>query len=263
MQEFWHKAPTAKRLLLSLLSAPELREMSAQQAIRWGNLFDIDAAAIRVTLGRMLRLDLLESPRRGSYAIGPAGSTLAETARRWTSAEARIKNWDGAWLLVHTAHLGRTDKPALRARERALTLDGFALVERGLWCRPANYREATSATLARMRALGLEEGALLLEGTTTPADRLSAKLWPREALEAGYRRFAEAMAASRQRMPDLDDNAAAKETFLLGEAVIRQINSDPLLPDELIDANARRTMHSSMVSYDQLGREVWERFMQD
>lgn len=237
--------------------------MTAQQAIRWGALFQIDAAAIRVALGRMLRAELLESPQRGAYAIGPAGRVLAETARRWTSAEDRVTTWNGTWLFVHTAHLGRTHKPALRARERALSLDGFAGLKRGLWCRPANYIEGAKETFTRMCELGLEEDALMFEGVPSFAQPIAGNLWHRDQLESAYHQYASAIEESARRMPQLDEDAAARETFLLGEAVIRQINGDPLLPDELIDAPARRTMHSAMLSYDQLGREVWERFMQD
>ncbi len=45
--------PTAKRLVLSLLAAPRLPEVSIAMLIRWGELFDIDAATMSVTVGRL------------------------------------------------------------------------------------------------------------------------------------------------------------------------------------------------------------------
>jgi phenylacetic acid degradation operon negative regulatory protein len=44
------------------------------------------------------------------------------------------------------------------------------------------------------------------------------------------------------------------------DAVIRQINADPLLPDEMIDATARREMISAMAAYNELGSSAWSSF---
>jgi hypothetical protein len=46
----------------------------------------------------------------------------------------------------------------------------------------------------------------------------------------------------------------------VGEAVIRRINSDPLLPAQMIDTRARRQLIKGMVHYNQLGRAVWDKF---
>jgi len=63
-----------------------------------------------------------------------------------------------------------------------------------------------------------------------------------------------------QRGAAQDSDTLARETFLLGESVIRQINSDPMLPDSMIDVAARRKMHETMVAYDVFGRDAWTRF---
>ena len=130
--------PTAKRLVLSLLSAPMLEQVEISTLLLWGELFNIDAATMRVTVGRLTRQKLLSSPARGIYCIGPEGRLLADTARAWLHAQSKVKPWDGQWLLVHSAHLGRSNKSALRARDRAFRLTGFAQWQPGLYCRPAN-----------------------------------------------------------------------------------------------------------------------------
>jgi phenylacetic acid degradation operon negative regulatory protein len=253
--------PTPKRLVLSLLSAPDMSQISARQCAQWGQLFAIDPAAMRVALGRMVKAGLLRSARRGHYVIGSKGRVLSETARSWISAEDRVGPWDGRWLLVHIAHLGRRDKTELRARERALRLEGFVPMVPGLWIRPGNYREPLEATRSRMLTLGLDSDAVVLSSDKLLDGRAShSALWPREELEADYQRLTRAMQASMRSIDDLDEQAAARETFLLGEAVIRQINSDPLLPDAMIDAKARRKLHQTMVAYDALGRFAWARF---
>lgn len=256
-----YKLPTPKRLVLSLLSAPDMAQISARQCAQWGELFAIDPAAMRVALGRMVKAGLLRSARRGYYVIGSKGQVLSETARGWVAAEERVGPWNGSWLLVHIAHLGRTDKTVLRARERALRLEGFAPLVSGLWIRPGNYREPLERTRNRMLALGLDADAVVLSSDQLLVDKAALDaLWPRATLEGEYKRLIEAMQQSMCSVPELGDREAARETFLLGEAVIRQINSDPLLPDAMIDAPARRKLHKTMVAYDALGRSAWARF---
>jgi phenylacetic acid degradation operon negative regulatory protein len=259
-----YASPTPKRLVLSLLSSPDLREISAREYAQWGKLFDIDPTAMRVALGRLVKGGFLQSVARGRYVIGARGKVLSETARRWVSAEQRIGPWDGRWLVVHTAHLGRRDKTALSTRERALALVGFAALYPGLWCRPANYLETPAQTRSRLVELGLESEAILLRGETLLSESLPLEeLWPRNDLESRYRTLTTAMQESMQRGAGKDSDALARETFLLGEAVIRQVNADPLLPDSMIDVHARRKMHKTMVAYDAFGRGAWTRFKND
>ncbi len=253
---------TPKRLILSLLSVPSMAEVRVGHLIDWGRLFGFDPAAIRVAVGRLVRQGLIRSVARGSYSIGPEGRLIAETASRWARAEAQVGPWSGEWIIVHTSHLGRTNKSALRARERSFRLTGFGEWVTGLWCRPANYREPLDRTRDRLVSLGLEPDAVVLCAVdipgSGPGDR--DRLWPREQLEAGYRSAIGTLRHSARRLHTLDQRDAARESFLVGEAVIRQINADPLLPDRMIDTKLRRQMIGEMVQYNRLGRSVWGEF---
>lgn len=256
-----YKWPTPKRLVLSLLSSKDLKEISARECTHWGALFAIDPTAMRVALGRLVKSGLLSSVSRGRYAIGDRGKVLSKTARGWVLAEQRVGPWDSKWLLVHTAHLGRRDKAPLKARERALVLEGFAALYPGLWCRPANYQETPAETRDRLVELGVERQAVVLRSDSLlSVSEPTAELWPRARLEKAYGRFIQAMQKSMQRGSAQDSDTLARETFLLGEAVIRQINNDPMLPDSMIDGAARRKMHETMVAYDAFGRDAWTRF---
>ncbi len=257
-------APSAKRLVLSLLSAPSLPEVSSALLVRWGQLFEIDAASMRVTVGRLARQGLLSSTARGVYRMGPAAQSLAATASGWRHAEARVRDWHGDWLLVHVAHLGRVNRTALRARERAFRLGGFAEYVSGLWCRPANLDESADQTRARLLDWGLESAALVVQASALPGvqEQDLFSLWPRRQLEKSYRAQCRNMQASRKRLPRLSLDEAARETLLVGEAVIRQINADPLLPQAMIDTRLRRAMVDGMLEYDELGRSVWARFVE-
>ncbi|MFK7830319.1 MAG: PaaX [Congregibacter sp.] len=258
-----YKQPTPKRLVLSLLSAPGMESITARQCVDWGCLFTIDPAAMRVAVGRMVKDQYLSSRRRGVYAIGPKGVVLSRTARSWVDAERRVCDWEGAWILAQTAHLGRSNKAALRSREHALRLEGFAQLHAGIWCRPGNFSEPLATTRKRLLSLGLDASALILRVDELLGMLVEPQtLWPRREREERYAMLTEAMRESVQRLADLDVEDAARETFLIGEAVIRQINADPLLPDAMIDALARRTMIATMLEYDVRGRDAWTRFQQ-
>ncbi|MEM6300119.1 MAG: PaaX [Pseudomonadota bacterium] len=261
LPEFINKSPTPKRLVLSLLSARGMAKTSAAQCTQWGSLFEIEASAMRVTLGRMVKAGLLTSVARGQYSIGPAGRALSEAAQSWIRAEDRVGAWSGGWLLIHAVHVQRRDKKAARNRERALRLEGFKPSYRDLWCRPANYSERLSDTRDRLMALGLEREAVMVHSLELHMEGVDlTSLWPRRKLESGYLKMTELMQISEKRLAQMPVDQAARESFLVGEHAIRLINSDPMLPDAMIDGAARRKMHATMVHYDQLGQSAWQRF---
>ena len=116
---------------------------------------------------------------------------------------------------------------------------------------------------AGLLALGLEPAAVMSLASELPGveDQELFALWPRVDIEAAYRLHLEAMQRSTARLPKLELAEAARETIEVGEAVIRQINADPLLPTPMINAAARQTMIEHMLEYDKLGRETWRRYI--
>lgn len=257
------RRPTAKQLTLSLLSQRDIETMSIGQLIAWGGLFNHEASAVRVTAARLVKQGLLDSSERGVYAMGSGGQVLRQAANRWRGANARVKRWNGGWLCAHTAHLGRSDKTALRARERAFRLSGFARLVPGLWCRPDNLTEDADKTFERLVELGLESSALLIEARKLAGDLESEidTLWPQDEIERGYNDCILMMKTSRARLRAMAIEDAARESFLIGEYVIRQINADPLLPDKMIDAGRRREMVETMAAYNDFCAPVWMDFL--
>jgi phenylacetic acid degradation operon negative regulatory protein len=254
--------PTAKRLILSLLSAPSLEEVEVGHLVKWAELFDIEPTATRVAVGRLAKSGFITARKRGVYTIGPQGSLMARTASNWSLAEQRIRPWKGGWIIVHCSHLGRSNKTALRARERAFRLNGFAEMVSGLWCRPDNYTRPLTETREILLAIGLEPEAVMMQVSDIPGtqERELFGCWPREELEAGYHKAMENMATSTLRVGNLDIADAARETFLVGESVIRRINADPLLPEQMVDTAVRQRMIQAMMDYNTLGRSVWAEF---
>lgn len=253
--------PHPKRLILNLLAAAAGKPLSSRQAVQACALFGVSENSVRVTLARLSSEGLLASPSRGQYQLTSRASTLADDVGRWRDALSRLQPWSGDWLAVHCAGLGRSDRSALRQRERALELNGFAELEKGLFLRPDNLRGGVAAVRERLYALGLESDAVVfhLAGLDPQRQDRAMTLWPLAELDRQYRRTADKLAQWLARADQLDPKDAARESFVLGEQAIRQMVFDPLLPEDMVDAGARQAFFEVLLRYDQVGHEIWAR----
>ncbi len=257
--------PSSNRLLLSLFSQPNLKYMSIKQLIAWGELFAHEPATIRVSAGRLVKQGFLLAQQRGHYTVGATEKSINQLAAKWRHSHDMVDQWNGGWLSVYTAHLGRTCKQSIRERERAFRLMGFKPLEKNLWCRPDNLKEEADATFTRLVEIGLEEHAILMKVdhfnyalTTNPKS-----LWSPKELNKTYVLLVSLMEKSAQRLSGFDVKQATRESFLIGEHVIRQINQDPLLPKEMVDTSARQALLSSMIEYDRICHPIWHEFVND
>ncbi|PKG97509.1 transcriptional regulator [Paraglaciecola sp. MB-3u-78] len=255
--------PTSNRLLLSLFSQPNLNQMSIKQLIAWGALFEHEPATIRVAAGRLVKQGFLVAQQRGHYTLGTTEKSINQLAATWRHSLGKVAQWNGGWLSVYTAHLGRTCKQSIRIRERAFRLTGFKALEKNLWCRPDNLMETADATFARMVDIGLEENAILMKVEHFNHDLATSpvSLWSPQQLEKTYGLLVTLMEKSAQRLTDFDVNQATRESFLIGEHVIRLINQDPLLPEEMVDVSARQTLLNTMIEYDRICHPIWHEFV--
>jgi phenylacetic acid degradation operon negative regulatory protein len=163
---------------------------------------------------------------------------------------------------VHTGALGRTDKAALRKRTRALSLLGFAELERGFHVRPDNLRGGVDGIRDRLRALGLEEDAIVFQAGAfdSKTEARIRRLWDGKALTASYGRTRRKLERWLERSGTLELEVAARESFLLGGQAIRQIVFDPLLPPPFVDLEERRAFVVATKAMDGEGRRIWRRF---
>jgi phenylacetic acid degradation operon negative regulatory protein len=255
---------SAPELLLSIFDSAREPELSAAYLVRAGELFGIDSRALRVALGRLVKRGILQQISRGRYGIGKAGEQLHQTVRAWRNVEDELVPWRGGWLAVYAGALGRADKTAVRGRERALRIRGFAAVDRGLfWVRPDNLAVGLNETRQQLLGLGLDSDCLTLHiDDFEPGDAIRpAELWDIRALELHYSRRLAQLAGSRERVGLLSPQDAAREVLTVGRAVTRDILMDPLLPEEMIDTGLRRRMIGEMIDYDRLAKGCWARLV--
>lgn len=256
--------PRPRQLILRLLlgaGAP----LTAREALRACALFGLPENAVRVALARLAASGMVDAVERGAYRLGRKASSLAGDVAAWRDANRRTRPWNGAWIAVHVGALGRSNRAELRARDRALHLLGLRELDRGLFVRPDNLVGGIAAVRDRLGRLGLEDGAAVFLASDFDPDRerRARLLWDGRRLARGYAttraRLERWLAAAARLQPDI----AARESFLLGDAAIRQLVFDPLLPPPLVDEQARGAFVDAVIRFDAAGQVIWKRFLQD
>ncbi|MEQ9314816.1 MAG: hypothetical protein RLN72_03130, partial [Henriciella sp.] len=230
-----------------------------------GALFDIEPVTIRVAATRLVKADLLESPDRGMYAPGPKAKALTRRLQQWRDVPGRLSDWSGSWLVCLTHHLGRADRRKVRDRERALMLHGYRETPEGIWVRPANISRPLDTLHQNLVSIGADKDIMLLEANRF-ADGLEeewAHLWSPDELSASYKAAIADMTQSLPRLETLPRADAARESLLIGQAVIRTINFDPLLPTELADQALFLRMVETMRHYNDVGKACWRDYQDE
>lgn len=242
-----------------MLVANGARSLAVRTAVEAASLFGITENSVRVGLARLSADGLVAARERGEYVLAEAAQGLAREVAHWREAETRVCRWNGAYVAVFTATLGRTHRTALRRRMRALSILGFGEFDRGLHVRPDNLRGGVAGVAKRLAALGLEPGAPVFAAarfTDAGQDRIRA-LWDGEGLTAAYVRTRKRLEAWLDTAHRLGPDQAARESFLLGGAAIRQIVFDPLLPPPFVDVAERGAFIETMKIMDRAGRRIW------
>ena len=254
---------TARELVIDFLSNRYPREMSVQEITGVGIALGFTEQSLRMALTRLVEQSVAASTGRGRYRLSPSGEAMRDEVRKWRHLDDLARPWSGAWIGVFEASVPRSDRAALRRHERAMRLRGFRELQSGLWIRPANLRDSVAELRDHLRALGLHPAALVV-GVQDLDDEARAKatsLWDSAVMIATYRALADELLASKSKLERLPLDKAAAESMVLGRDVIRHINLDPVLPEELMPQRALTNLIRVMSDYDQNARQIWRRFM--
>ncbi|HQY29394.1 MAG TPA: PaaX family transcriptional regulator C-terminal domain-containing protein [Burkholderiaceae bacterium] len=255
----------ARHLIMNLLLGAAGQRLAAREAVASCALFGIRENNVRVALVRLSAAGRVKAIGRGEYRLGPSAERLAADVATWRGAEGRVRDWNGSWIAVHVGDLGRSDRVALRARDRALGLLGLRELDRGLFVRPDNLGGGVAVARERLTKLGLEPEAAVFVARDLDAarERRAAALWDGPALSRAYRETRARLETWLAGADSLALDAAARESFLLGNDAIRQLVFDPLLPAPLVDVEARRAFVDAVVRFDAAGHAIWNRFLRD
>jgi phenylacetic acid degradation operon negative regulatory protein len=253
-----------KHLVLDLLLAVGEKALTAREAISAAALFGITENSLRVTLARLCAAKLIETSERGAYCLGRAGTSLAGDVASWRTAEQRQRAWHGDFIAVHTAALTRSDRTAMRLRERALQMLGFRELLHGLHVRPNNLERDLDGVRQRLYALGLDRPAVVYLGSgfDPTLEQALPRLWNSKVLNTGYQTQRIELLQWLEQADRLDIAQAARESFFLGGQAIRQIVFDPMLPEPMVDTAQRHAFIETVHQFDAAGRTIWARFFE-
>jgi phenylacetic acid degradation operon negative regulatory protein len=251
--------PTAKRFVLELLTAADSHRGSIANLVAAADVLGIDEGNVRVAVTRLVAAGALEPVERGEYRLGAATRALTTQLTSWRDLETQVRRWDGSWACVQVGDLGRTDRSALRKRERALRLYGFRELARGLSVRPDNLVGGVDVLRTKLVSLGIEPAAIVFRASELDAetDAGARSLWDRDRLTATYRQVTARIDRFITSMVELSPRVVAREAFLFGGDVLRMIIFDPRLPAPLVDVQARRALVDAMKRLDTMGRRSW------
>ena len=248
-------APTAKSLVIDLLSAASGIAVPVRELVRACAVFGIRETSVRVAIVRLSAAGSIESAGRGTYRLSGRAQALAREVGSWRTVERRVRTWDDGYLAARFEPPRRGDRTTVRA----LQLNGFRELERGFAVRPDNLEGSADGVRARLDAL---DGAAIVFRASDfdpPTQARIFRLWDGKALNASYQRSRARLEKWLDKADRLEPEVAAREAFLLGGEAIRQIVYDPLLPAPFVDPLQRRAFVDSMRTFDRVGRGIWLR----
>jgi len=251
---------SAKSVAIDLLSTmPSRYPVAVAALLSAAATLGIGENSMRVALARLRARGLVESDERGLYRLSSAAEPVNRQVRSWRSIEQSVNEWDGSWVAVETSGLPRGDRRGSRKRSRALQLLGFEALSAALRVRPNNLVGGVPAVRQRLAVLGYAPAPVVfkLSALDPDTDLRARSLWDVSALEAGYAAIRARLALSAERLSSLKIEEAMAESFRLGGEALRRIVLDPLLPEPIVDTDARRALVDEMRRYDRIGRDCW------
>jgi phenylacetic acid degradation operon negative regulatory protein len=208
---------TARSVLASALLGTEPPELPVAQLVHLAGLFGINENRARVALFRMVQAGEASTDGAGRYRL--AGRLAERQSRQQASRAARTAPWRGEWHEVVVTTVG-SPAPARGARRGALEFARLAELRDGVWLRPANL------------ALDLPDAVqgdvvVLTARHDEPAD-LAARLWDLDGWAGRAGHLLERLGAHPTAGP-----ADLASGFVLSASVLRHLQADPLLPEDL------------------------------
>jgi phenylacetic acid degradation operon negative regulatory protein len=212
-------------LATALLGAPQ-PHLEVGELVAMASLFGISDGAARTCLWRMVANGELTSDD-GTYTL--AGDLLERRQRVDDASRTAVtRPWDGTWELavVSLDRRSAADRLALRKAATALHL---AELREGVWIRPDNL---DPDRLPKMRAV-LDRQCVHFHDAATniPAETIRS-LFSLDDWATDARRLTRALRDEVE--ADVEGVADFAYWFGLSVAVVRHLQLDPLLPDELI-----------------------------
>ncbi|MEV0678806.1 PaaX family transcriptional regulator C-terminal domain-containing protein [Actinosynnema sp. NPDC050436] len=224
--------------LYGLFSRDHAGWLSVASVVALLGELDIDEAAVRSSISRLKRRDVLQADKRGGaagYALSPAGLAILDEGDHRIFRRKRATLADG-WLLAvfSVPESERHKRHSLRSQLSRL---GFGTAAPGVWIAPAHLHEPTADIL---RSQGLHGYADLFRADHLAFGDLAGKVrrwWDLDQLEGLYSAFLTEHGPSLERWRGrraVDERAAFADYVRLLTDWRRLPYLDPGLPEDLL-----------------------------
>ncbi len=196
-------------------------ELPVAQLVRLSGLFGITANRARVALTRMVAAGEATTDGAGTYRL--SGHLRQRQARQAASRLGVTTSYGGEWSLVVVTTTGSAAE--LRtARRHALSFARLGELREGVWMRPYNLALVLPDTVR-------PDVEVMVAHPGEPR-RLASRLWDLPAWSDGAEQLLHELAALTPDGPE-----CLGPGFELSASVLRHLQADPLLPDELLPAH--------------------------
>lgn len=211
---------SARSVVLSTLLGTRPPVLPARVLVMAGDLFGIAEGTIRTALSRMIASGELAADGDGGYRLN-APRLLERQARQ----EATTRPWRSrAWRFAFVSAGERRAAPERSGLRNAMKALRMAELREGVWLRPDNLKQPPLPDAQT----AVEAQCLQAVGRPDQDDKaLAARLWDLDA-------WADEAEELRSRLWQEIELAPG---FVLSAAVLRHLQADPLLPDELLPAH--------------------------
>lgn len=253
-----HRRKSAQNLVLDILYCFRYRPIDPSAIVRINRLFGFSEPATRMAVSRLKQSGILEQDGRGRYYVGTSGRFLADIFQDWPSQLTKIVPWQGGWIIALVD--SGLKEPVRRARRnRALVLRGFQALREEILVRPNNWRGGLDSLRQDMESFGVAHDVTLCAAQEFDQSSENAllHLWDKPEQESRYLAAIKLLESSEKMFPDLETGDVVLESLKVGGALTRQILLDPLLPDQMINADLRRKVIQKFADYANLAVPHW------
>lgn len=254
----------ARRTVLTMMNAMG-GTASVARLLRATDILGVEQGAVRMALTRLKSKGALENPKRGVWSLSADGHSTRGHVDAWRVMQSRAMGWDGVSWVMHKASGSFQDTASGRARARTTRILGMRQWRPNLWMRPNNLVAEVGGLRERiLSAPDASQDLVFVAQGLSPADTAEIRaLWDVGALEAGYRACLERMREAREAAAQEALGVAARNVYEVGDAVIRTLTVDPLLPREMIDTGLRAQCIEAMRRFDVFGRDLWRQVLEE
>ena len=238
---------SARSIVASTLLGVRPPRLPGRSLVASAALFGVAEGTVRTALSRMVAAGELVA-EDGAYAL--AGPFLARRERQDASRSGSTRPWTGAWELaiVEADRRSAPDRSALRSAMRVRRL---AELREGVWVRPDNLDPDRLPTALAV----IEAPCLSMTGRPRASADALVELWDLDGWAAGARALEADLSRHHARLPERAELAPG---FVLSAAVLRHLQADPLLPDELLPADwPGASLRSAYEAYDEAFKASW------